>query len=275
MILPVRDGLPWLEEQLEALSAQECEVPWEVVVADNGSTDGSVEAVGRWSQRSARIRMVDASAKRGPAAARNAGARSAEGELLAFCDADDVVRPGWLSACAGALADADLVAGVFDVASLNGRRPAGAIPAATVQMGFLPAGLASNLAVKRKAFDSVGGFSEELQVGEDFDLCWRLQLAGCRFSSAPSAVVAKREHEDLGAVFHRAVSYGRSGPLLYRRYRSAGARRQLVGWVESIGWMLLMLIRLGDRDVRRQWVRVAGMRVGRLVGSVEHRVFFP
>jgi glycosyltransferase involved in cell wall biosynthesis len=275
VVVPVLDGLPWLEEQLAALCAQECSEPWEIVVADNGSADGTVEVVRSWVPRCARLRVVDASGQAGPAAARNVGARAAVGELLAFCDADDVVGPGWLGAIVQSLTSADVVGGVFDMTSLNGGGPGRPSRPATWQMGFLPAGLSSNLGVQRSIFEEAGGFSEDLQVGEDVDLCWRLQLAGHRFAVAPDAVVAKREHERLRRVFLRALSYGRSGPLLYRRYRAAGARRQLWPAARSIGWLVVAVVRLGDPGVRRSWARAAGMRLGRLVGSFEHGVFFP
>ena len=90
------------------------------MVADNGSEDDTRSCVERWSERDTRIHLVDASARRGAAAARNMGVRSARGSLLAFCDADDVVRPGWLASMWEALADAELVAGVFDFAALDG-----------------------------------------------------------------------------------------------------------------------------------------------------------
>jgi glycosyltransferase involved in cell wall biosynthesis len=275
VVLPVLDGRPWLAHQLEALLGQRCDEDWEVVVADNGSSDGTVDDVIVFAARDPSVRLVDASGRRGASAARNIGAHAAKGEKLAFCDADDVVAPGWLAACAAALARAEVVSGVFDMTSLNGGEEAEPQPPATRQMGFLPAGLSSNLAVSRGAFEEAGGFDEGLHVGEDFDLCWRMQLAGCRFAVATGAVVAKREREQLGLVFRRAVQYGRSGPLLYRRYRAHGARRQLGDWIRSLGWLLTALLRLGDRGVRRSWVRAAGMRLGRLIGSVEQRAFFP
>ena len=275
VVVPVLDGLRWLEEQLAALCAQDCAEPWEIVVADNGSTDGTLEVLRSWSDRCAQLRVVDASATAGPAAARNAGVRASTGELLAFCDADDVVRPGWLDAMVHALESAELVGGLFDTASLNGGQAAEPAPPATWQMGFLPAGLSSNLGVRRVVFEEAGGFAEDLRVGEDVDLCWRLQLAGHRFGWATGAVVAKREEARFGRVLLRGISYGRSGSLLYRRYRAAGARRQVWAAVRSVGWLLVSLVRLGDQRVRRSWARAAGMRIGRLVGSVEQRVFFP
>jgi glycosyltransferase involved in cell wall biosynthesis len=275
VILPVRDGLPWLDDQLRALASQQCDEPWEVVVADNGSTDASVDTARQWSDRLASLRLIDASAKAGPAAARNAGVRTARGELLAFCDADDVVQPGWLQACVRALDQADVVAGTFDLSILNDAPEATPGPAATSQLGFLPAGLAANLAVRAEAFSAVGGFSEELLIGEDIDLCWRLQLEGFRFAVASDALVAKRERDDSAALFRRALAFGRCGPLLYRRYRDRGAKPDLIGAAKSWLWLLVTLPRLGQRHVRRSWVRAVGVRIGRLAGSVTQRVFFP
>ena len=279
VVVAVRDGLPWLEEQLEALVEQECDTAWEIVVADNGSLDDTVAVARRFAERCHRIRVLDASGRAGPAAARNAGVRGARGELLMFCDADDVVQPGWVCAGAEALRRADVVAGCFDMVSLNdpGRssRAGSPAPAATAQLGFLPAGLAANMAVRRAAFEAVGGFDEELFVGEDIDLSWRLQLAGYTFCIAPDAVVAKRDPPRMRQLFRRALTYGRCGPALYRRYRGAGARRELSRSVRSWGWLVLTLPWLGRLDVRRRWVHAAGVRLGRVVGSLREGVFFP
>ncbi|MGO8873580.1 MAG: glycosyltransferase [Acidimicrobiales bacterium] len=275
VIVPVRNGMPWLEEQLRSLAGQECPEPWEVVVADNGSDDGSRELAESWAVENSRFRVVDASAIDGAPAARNVGVRATSGDLLAFCDADDIVAPGWLAACAAALQDADVVAGNFDFWSLNGTRASPATPAAIRQLGFLPAGLGANLAIRRPVFESVGGFNEELLLGEDIDLCWRLQLRGYRFATAPDAVVAKRERAEFKAVFQQAFAYGQCGPALYRRYRDKGARRNLDGALKSWAWLIVSLGLLFHPARRSEWARAAGMRLGRLAGSVKERVFFP
>jgi len=283
VVVPVLNGLPWLEDQLEALSRQDFDQPWELIIADNGSSDGSVGLVERWisDRRTAPLctpLLTDASATKGPAAARNAGVRTSKGDVLAFCDADDVVSPGWLNSLDAALTDdqgLDLVAGTFDFGALNGGSPSAPVPAAMGQFAFLPAGLASNLAVRRSAFEAAGGFSEEMNVGEDIDFCWRVQLAGGRFGLATDAVVQRREPSSLGDLFRQTWSYGRSGPELFRRFRGSGAKRSIRSASKSWLWLLLNVPKIVRHDTRRAWVRAAGMRLGRISGCVTQKVFYP
>ncbi len=275
VIIPVRNGMPVLEEQLRALNAQRCDEPWEVVIADNGSTDGSLAFARDWATRFPNVLVVDASGMAGTSAARNAGVEVSTGEYLAFCDADDVVLAGWLAACVGALRTADLVAGRFDFWSLNTIPPSQPVRAATHQLGFLPAGLGANLAVRRRAFEEVGGFDERFVPGEDIDLCWRIQLRGFTFAEAPEAIVAKRARSDFREVFWQAYAYGRCGPLLHKRYRNAGAHRDLQSALKAWVWLIISLPRMAQPTRRIEWARGAGTRLGRLEASLRLRVFFP
>src|SRR5215218_5139885 len=113
VIVPVRDAEAWFAAQLEALAAQRYAGRWEVLIADNGSTDGTVALAWSWSDRLP-IRIVDASARAGINAARNVAAAAADGDLLAFCDGDDLVGPGWVAALAEAAQHYDLVGGRLD-----------------------------------------------------------------------------------------------------------------------------------------------------------------
>jgi glycosyltransferase involved in cell wall biosynthesis len=279
VIVPVRNGMPWLEEQLRALTEQECALPWEVIVADNNSTDESRVLVQKWAERHTRIRLVDASKVRGPGATRNVGVQAAQGELLAFCDADDVVQPGWLAAHVLALAEADISAGVFDAWSLNGLAAPSpssyAPPPALGLFGFLPAAGSGNLAVRRHAFEELGGFAEDLMTGEDFDLSWRGQLAGQRFVLSPDAVLARRDQQGFKAVLRRYTAYGRCGPVLYRRFREKGLGRELQTAAKAWVWILVSTPRLVQPEFRGRWARVAGWRTGRLLESMRRRVLFP
>lgn len=276
VVVPVHNDRAFVEDQLRALVDQECDDEWEVVLADNGSTDGSTAVARAWDEEYGFVRWVDASAVRGPAAARNAGVRAAKGSLLVFCDADDIVQPGWLSSLAGALRTADVAAGVFDFRSLNGGPAATPVPASMDQLPFLPAGLGANLAVRRAAFEAVGGFAEELLTGEDVDLCWRLQLGGHQLALVHGAVVAKRDRSGFGRAFRQGLAIGRGAVVLYRKHRASGAGRNLNGAARSWLWLVLRSPQLARPGSGRDgWARTAGMRSGRLVGSVRGRVFFP
>ena len=254
-------------------------MPWEVIVADNGSTDESKSLVQEWSKRFEHIRLVDASKVRGAAAARNVGVKWAHGELLVFCDADDVVQPGWLTAHASALAKSEISAGVFDGWSLIGVDPPVpfeyGLPGAVGLFNFLPAGATSNLAIRRQVFEEIGGFAEDLTIiGEDFDLCWRSQLSGHGFALNHDAVVAKRERRGFRAVFRRYITYGRSAPILFRRFQSDGCPRNLPVAAKTWAWLVWSTPRLRRSAFREEWASIFGWRIGCLLESVQQRVLY-
>jgi hypothetical protein len=142
-------------------------------------------------------------------AAWNIGVRSDRGRLLAFCDADDGVRPGSIASMGAALSGADLVAGCSTSARWTGPESFPG-PAPTRQLEFLPFGLSTNLAVPGEVSEAVHGFDEELSP-EDVDPCWRLQLAGHRFGVA-------------------------TGPPLYVHHCAEGMRRDLRGAAKAWIW---------------------------------------
>ena len=121
VVVPMRDERRFLLQQLEALAAQDYDGPWEMVVTDDGSRDGSPELAAQWMRERGTGRLVTSAGARGPGAARNAGVREAKGDLLAFCDADDVVSPGWLGALVEGAGAADLVAGAQDGTTAQSR----------------------------------------------------------------------------------------------------------------------------------------------------------
>jgi cellulose synthase/poly-beta-1,6-N-acetylglucosamine synthase-like glycosyltransferase len=276
VVIPVLDQAAELSLQLQAISAQDVTLPFDVIVADNGSSDATPSVIARWTRDDPRFRGIDASMRRGPAAARNAAAAQASGEILAFCDADDIVRPGWLAGCVSALSEADVVAGVLHSGPLDGRSHDPPVQHSAAQFGFLPAGLGANLAVRTTAFRSVGGFDETMTAGEDIDLCWRMQLQGWRFASAPDAVVAKRDRSHPRSRRRQGLTYGRHDAVLYRRYRSSGMRRNHRLTVKTYAWLVLNApLTLVSGSRRAQWSRAFFLRLGRLWGSAEQRVLYP
>ncbi len=224
VIVPAFDAAGTIEVQLSALLAQRPEHPWEVLVCDNGSTDGTQELVRRWARRMPELRLVDASAVRGPGAARNAGAAVAGSPRLAFCDADDRVGPGWVSGMRRALDVHDVVAGRFETVPTPRHRVAVSwspqehgLTTLDLLPGFVTAG-AGNLGVRAEAFRSVGGFDGTAATREDDDLCLRLQLAGYRLAFDPALVLRVRRREGVRAVYRQAYAYGVGSRWLEHRY---------------------------------------------------------
>ena len=224
VIIPARDAERTIGAQLEALGAQVAAPAFEVIVCDNGSVDRTAEVARSFAGSLAHLAVVDASARRGPSAARNLGAAAARGTLLAFCDADDVASPTWLARLASALGDADAVAGGFEHALLNDPRGASVswstdVPIVLDVLPELSAGASSNLAVRAAAFTALGGFDESLATCEDIDLCWRLQRSGRALVFAPDALVHERKRRGVRATYRQAVAYARGTRALEAKHR--------------------------------------------------------
>jgi cellulose synthase/poly-beta-1,6-N-acetylglucosamine synthase-like glycosyltransferase len=283
VIIPCRDDSGTLGEQLEAVARQSWPGPWEVIVADNGSTDGSRDLAEAFRSRLGRLRVIDASARRGPAHARNRGAEEAAGEALLFTDADDRVGDGWLAAMGAALRGHPFVAARYDAEALN---PPAVVRSRTNPQReslipydyppFLPHAGGSSLGVRRKVHEAVGGFDESLPALEDTDYCWRIQLRGTELVFVPEAVVHIRYRERPGGLFHQSCRFGTYNVLMYRRYRPRGMPR--LPWHAGIArWVKLLLTtpKLLVPRTRAAWLGQLGWRLGRLRGCLRYRVLAP
>jgi glycosyltransferase involved in cell wall biosynthesis len=264
VVIPALNAAATLDEQLAALSVQSYGAPWEVVVADNGSTDGTAETARAWSRRLPSLLVVDASAKRGAAYARNAGARAARGDLLAFCDADDVVDQGWLTALVEALRSSDIAAGVV-----------GSTASLPVYMDFLPRASTGCMALWRDAFEQLGGFDTVFLCAEDVEFSWRAQLAGYRLSPAPEARILRGQRKHAAGVAAQFFSYGQWSAYLFKQYRAYGVpHRGPWKLLRRLGWLAIRVPYLASTTRRRIWIRLAAKTAGALVGSFRHRVLY-
>ncbi len=281
VVMPVRNGEPWLELQLAALAEQTYRGEWEVLVVDNGSTDRTVEVSESWRDR-VPLRVVAAHERPGINVARNAGAELAKGELLLFCDSDDIAAPDWVERMAASALTCDVVAGRLDEETLNvaqgpARRPRIATEHLPVALEFLPFAPGANFGVWRDVLVDVGFFDERYMCGnDDVEFSFRVQLNGFRIGYAPDAVVQYRHRQGRRQLFRQFRGYGRAEPMLFARYRDFGMPRpplrQVVGrWLRLVRtWPALF------RDPARcgLWVVELGYSVGRLEGSFRGRVAF-
>jgi glycosyltransferase involved in cell wall biosynthesis len=280
VVLPVRNGGDTLDAQLQALSRQNFDRRWEILVVDNGSQDGSGERARRWGDRLPELRVIDGSTSHGAYGARNLGTLAARADRLAYCDADDVVGPDWLASLAAGLSLWPLVTGPIDLLGLNRReivgwRREGNWDRLPSWHGFLPGAITANLGIVRSLFDALGGF-EPLPSGSDLRFVWRAQLAGWELGFVRGAIVHRREPDHWWRYARRSFRYGSWEPFLYRDFRGDGMPRSS-GRVAGSRWLAVTVgwPALASPSWRYAWLNTAAHRAGRVVGSVQARTLYP
>lgn len=283
VVLPCRNGAATLPVQLEALARQAWDEPWELVVSDNGSTDATREVVDRFRGRIPGLRIVDSSARAGVPYASNVAVRETRASALAFCNDDDEVGVGWLSAMARALARHELVAGRLEHDKLN-EEWAVAVRGRPQEDGLerwsarthLPFGFGCSLGIHRALHDAINGFDEEMfPAGEDVDYCWRAQYKGAELRFVPDAVTHYRLRGDGSSIYRQGRNYGIGDVLLYRKHRLLGlpeiphrGRRAARAWL-GIGKQLLLS---SSRIHRGLFLWNLGWQAGVLKASLTHRI---
>lgn len=219
------NGRRWLSACLDAVAAQRGAPAIEVLLVDNGSTDGSVDFVrSGWPA----VRVIETGSNLGFAAGNNAGAREARGEWLVFLNNDTMAAPDWLArllAEAAAHPECALVTSrlvfmddeaIVDSAGDGYLRAGGAFKHghgaradgfAVSREVFGACGGA--FMIRRDAFVALGGFDPRFFMNyEDVDLSYRARLRGLRTWYAASAIVRHAGGGSLGVVSPAAVYYG-------------------------------------------------------------------
>jgi O-antigen/teichoic acid export membrane protein/glycosyltransferase involved in cell wall biosynthesis len=283
VVVACRNAAATIEEALAGLERQAWSQPWEIVVADNGSTDETADIVERFRARIPTLRLVDASDRVGAGHARNVGVDQSRGRLLLFADADDVVAPGWIAALLEALEQVDLAISRMDFDGLNPLW-ARATRSGHQTMGpmnwwfggsYFPFAYGGTYAVRREWHERIGGFDVEMTASEDIDYCWRLQEAGASVRFIPEAVVHYRLRSTLSDLYSQALRYGESWPAVYKKHRPRGLppagrkpHRIAAEWARALRHLPLAYRK--ERRARLVWD--VGTRVGMVRGSLKHRV---
>jgi glycosyltransferase involved in cell wall biosynthesis len=187
VVVPAFDSKATIAGTLDALAAQELEQPYEVIVVDDSSSDGTAAIA---EGASGPVRVIR-SEHLGAAAARNLGAAAAKAAVLAFTDADCEPDPHWLSAGLGAIADADLVQGVVRPSPGAKRFPFDRTLWVVEEAGLYET---ANLLVRRDLFERLGGFQDLLgaegrPLSEDVWFGWRARRGGAVTAFSEDVVV--------------------------------------------------------------------------------------
>jgi glycosyltransferase involved in cell wall biosynthesis len=277
VIVPSYDAGPELQDQLTALAGQDYGGEFEVIVADNGSSDGGAGAARRWADPGSTARFIDAGARRGPGAARNAGVRSARGDFFAFCDADDMVSAAWLRLLVETAGEADVVGGRMESARLNSPLACACYditdPAAS-HLDFLPAAAGANLGIWGDVLADLGGFDERSVAGEDVALVWNAQLRGYAYRASP-ALLHKRLPRGPRDAARRFFRYGMGDAWLYRHFADSGMPRRDRAGVSHLGISLINGFSTVPPPARWcRWRLTFFLTCGRLAGSARNRVLF-
>jgi hypothetical protein len=206
--VPVRNDAGRLRVGLESIRTASASTPSEIIVVDNGSTDGSASVA----------RELGATVLERPEGAvsslRNEGAAAASGSVLAFVDADNEIVPGWVEAALDLLGD-EQVGAVG--APYSPPAAANWIQRTYDRLRDRPSGLrevkwlgSGNIAVRRRVFEMLGGFDTRLVTCEDVDLCGRIRAKGFRIlSDSRMASVHHGDPSTLSAVFRGELWRGR------------------------------------------------------------------
>lgn len=229
VVVPTRERPRALERCLASVHASRRR-PDEIVVVDNAPRSGVARRV---VARFPGVSYV-AEPRTGSSAARNAGVAAASGRLIAFVDDDETVHPEWLGWLARGFVDprVALVTGLVLPAELETRAQRIFERRYSFIRGYLPRtfgaafyrrtrgrgvpvweiGGSGNLAIRRRVFERLGGFDEDLGAGraggcEELELFYRALAAGwdCRYE--PRAVTHHRHRRDRGALRRQLYGY--------------------------------------------------------------------
>jgi glycosyltransferase involved in cell wall biosynthesis len=278
VVIPTFRRPALLAEALASVAAQ-TRAPLEVIVADNDAAGSAAAVVERAASSGLAARWMDASARSGASAARNAGASAARGEYLAFLDDDDRWEPTYLSTAldlverTGAL----LVLTAILRRDSNGREWAGKLPPAIISVRDVlrgnPGVVGSNTFVRRDEFTRLGGYDEALPASEDRDLLVRLLAAGASHAVCAERLVVQYEHGSSRLTQQGSLALLEGRRRFYRKHRRAmpwSLRRALLADMHYAAFRTL-------RERERWGHGLAGLALGdlRAARDVLRSIFRP
>jgi len=248
VIVPVRNGEQTIEPLLQSLLRLDYDRnELEIVVVDGNSTDRTRDIVRKYP-----VKLV-IERKEGLNAARNAGIRNSEGEIIAFTDCDCIVPNDWVRkivenfkdprvSCVGGSAkgrDNDFISQYAD----NSIIPLMPFFKTREELDMIklflhhPAGC--NMAFRRKSFKEVGCFDESIRYGfDDVEFVERVCKAGYKMVLDPNVFVWHKHRSTLKEFLKENFRYGRgSGVLLQRRAKDVVSTWSLLSLIGFIFWL--------------------------------------
>ncbi len=194
----------------------------EIIVVDNGSSDGSEKIAGQF-----KVKMLSETSMKSSYAARNMGIREAKGEMLVFTDADCIVSPDWLRHLVRDWLDFSI--GCF-AGEIQAYQPETLIEKFSVRNQilkqrhtlnnpYLPYAQTANAGFRREVFEQIGNFDPEMKSGGDADFCWRMQKqTSYQLRFFPEAVVYHKHRDTVKGLFKQFQKYEYGRKYWFFRY---------------------------------------------------------
>jgi len=252
VIIPTYNRAHLLNRAIRSVLSQTFQ-DWELIVVDDGSTDNTEEIVKGFSD--SRLHYIRHKVNCGAPAARNTGIKMAQGDYIAFLDSDDEWLPEKLEKQLKIFENSEDEVGVVytgavfideETGKVRIKKPWAKGKIFLEELAFNPVGSTSRVMVKRECFDKCGGFDEEMESNEDWEIWIRL-AEHYNFNYVEEPLVRYFEHKDsLSAQPDRLVAGYKK---LWAKY---GIERQK-RWIRTLHYF-----RLGHR-----LCYYGAMRVGR------------
>ena len=211
IVIPLKNGARFIRETLRSIWAQEYE-PIEVILVDDGSSDGGVE-IARSVARNRPI-IVVAGDGNGAAAALNTGLRYANHPIVCQVDQDVVLEPDWIARLVERF-DADDVAAVQGVYVTDpSARLLSRVMNRDLEERYAALGsetdhvCTGNVAYRLSALQAIGLFDESLGYGYDNDVSYRLKASGYRLLICREARSLHRWRDDVAGYFRQQYGFG-------------------------------------------------------------------
>ncbi len=236
-----RDSENYISDLLDSLTHQSVE-PYEVLVIDCNSKDRTPEIVKKYAEKYPYIRFYNIPGTRGYS--RNAGAKLAKGDVIAFIDSDAIANALWIEELQKSFREgADVVAGRevrLGYAGWSGLKRVG-----IYHKGQDISYPSVNLAYRRELFEKIDGFDPWFKEAEEIDLNYRAVEAGAKIVYNPDAIVYHRARETFKGFFKQAFWYGFGRKELTLRHGSLWSEYDFIdmlkiGKNESI-WKIIRL----------------------------------
>lgn len=257
VVIPTYNRLPILQKCLDALERQVLSVDtaivgYEVVVVDDGSTDGTIDWIRAEGDRLSHVKLYE-QAHQGPSAARNLGVENAIGDTIIFIDSDLVVTDRFLQSHADALVRGERESGnnklftygaVINTANFD-NPTAEPYKITDFSNAYFATG---NVAIAKQWLLEAGLFDIEFQLygWEDLELGVRLKNLGLKLIKCPDAV-GYHWHpafsiEDIPNLIDKEIQRGRMGVLFYQKHPSFNVKMMIqMTWIHRLLWGLLSL----------------------------------